>query len=50
MKNKLFFDLIRISIGKQKAFSRTPSGKEWEQLYLMAKRQTVLGICFKKDR
>ena len=47
MKNKLFFDLIRISIGKQKVFSRTPSGKEWEQLYLMAERQTVLGICFK---
>ena len=43
----LFFELIRISVGVQKAFSRTPSGKEWEQLYLMAERQTVLGICFK---
>lgn len=43
----LFFELIRISVGKQKEFSRTPSGKEWEQLYLMAERQTVLGVCFK---
>lgn len=43
----LFFELIRISVGVQKAFSRTPSRKEWEQLYLMAERQTVLGICFK---
>ena len=47
MTSVLFFDLIRISIGKQKAFSHIPSTKEWEQLYLMAKRQTVLGICFK---
>ena len=43
----LFFELIRISVGEQKAFSRIPSGKEWEQLYFMAERQTVLGVCFK---
>lgn len=43
----LFFEFIRISVGEQKAFSRIPSGKEWEQLYLMAERQTVLGVCFK---
>lgn len=47
MKNKLFFDLIRISIGKQKAFSHTSFIKKWEQLYLMAERQSVLGVCFK---
>ena len=47
MTSVLFFDLIRISIGKQKAFSRAPSAEEWEQLYLMAERQTVLGVCFK---
>lgn len=43
MTNVLFFELIRISIGKQKVFSHIPSTKEWEQLYLMAKRQTILG-------
>ena len=47
LMQSLFFELIRISVGVQKAFSRTPSRKEWEQLYLMAERQTVLGICFK---
>lgn len=47
MKNKLFFDLIRISIGKQKAFSHTSFIKKWEKLYLMAERQSVLGVCFK---
>lgn len=47
MTSVLFFELIRISIGKQEAFSRAPSIKEWEELYLMAERQTVLGICFK---
>ena len=43
----LFFDLIRISIGKQKAFSHAPSIKEWGQLYRIAERQSVLGVCFK---
>lgn len=47
MTSILFFELIRISVGKQKTFSHIPSSKEWEQLYLMAMRQTVLGICFK---
>ena len=43
----LFFELIRISVSVQKELSHIPSTKEWEQLYLMAERQTVLGVCFK---
>lgn len=43
----LFFELIRISVGVQKVLSHIPSTKEWEQLYFMAERQTVLGVCFK---
>lgn len=46
----LFFELIRISICVQKTFSHIPSAKEWEQLYFMAERQTVLGVCFKAVR
>lgn len=42
----LLFELIRISIGEQKAFSHTPSAKEWKLLYRIAERQAILGICF----
>ncbi|MGN0066820.1 MAG: nucleotidyltransferase family protein [Bacteroides sp.] len=43
----LFFELIRISVSVQKELSHRPSTKEWELLYRMAERQTVLGVCFK---
>lgn len=43
----LFFELIRISVCVQKTFSHIPSAKEWELLYRMAERQSVLAICFK---
>lgn len=42
----LFFELIRISVGAQKEFSKIPSAKEWALLYQFAEKQAVLGICF----
>ena len=42
----LFFELIRVSVGTQAKLSRIPSRIEWQELYKMAKKQSVIGICF----
>lgn len=44
--NELFFELIRMSIGTQTCLSRTPSAAEWGKLYDMAKKQSLVGVCF----
>lgn len=44
--NKLFFELIRVAIGNQVCLSRTPSADEWGELYAMAKKQSLVGVCF----
>lgn len=44
--NQLFFELIRVSLGNQERLSRVPTAKEWERIYRMAVKQSLLGICF----
>lgn len=52
--NKLFFELIRVAIGNGVSLSHmhhsTNSGQatveEWKELYAMAKKQSLVGICF----
>ena len=44
--DKLFFELIRVAIGTQETLSRPPSADEWGELYAMAKKQSLVGICF----
>lgn len=44
--HQLFFELIRIAIGKQNELSRLPSDGEWQELFALAKKQSVIGICF----
>ena len=44
--NKLFFELIRVAIGTADSLSHTPSNKEWKALYDMAKKQSLVGVCF----
>lgn len=44
--NHIFFELIRVAIGTKDTLSRTPSGMEWKALYDMAKKQSLVGICF----
>lgn len=46
MIQELFFELIRVAIGSQDTLSRPPSAEEWKQLYDMAKKQSLVGICF----
>lgn len=43
---KLFFELIRVAIGNAVCLSNTPKAKEWQMLYEMAKKQSLVGICF----
>lgn len=43
---ELFFQLIRVAIGKDRCLSHTPSAAEWKLLYDMAKKQSLVGICF----
>lgn len=44
--NKLFFELIRVAIGNAVCLSHTPTAAEWQMLYEMAKKQSLVGICF----
>lgn len=44
--NELFFGLIRVALGTQTCLPHSPSPEEWKELYLMAKKQSLLGICF----
>ena len=44
--NKLFFELIQVAIGNRACLSHTPLVDEWSELYAMAKKQSLVGICF----
>lgn len=44
--NQLFFELIRVAIGTQESLSRLPSAREWGELYKMAQKQSLVGVCF----
>ena len=42
----LFFELIQSVIGRRDCLSHTPSAGEWGELYRMAQRQALVGVCF----
>lgn len=44
--NKLFFELIRLSIGTGSSLSKDPTSEEWAILYKMAVKQSLIGVCF----
>lgn len=46
MLNKLFFELIQVSIGRRDALSRVSSAKDWSALYGLSVKQAVAGVCF----
>lgn len=41
-----FFELIRVALGNADRLSHIPKPKEWQMLYDMAKKQSLVGICF----
>lgn len=43
---KLFYELIKVALGNPGCLSRTPSDAEWVELYAMAKKQSLVGVCF----
>ena len=42
----LFFELIQVTFGTQICLSHTPTADEWGELYAMAKKQSLVGVCF----
>ena len=42
----LFFQLVRIALGKEECLSHSPTSEEWHMLFCMAKKQSLVGICF----
>lgn len=42
----LFFELIRVALGNADSLSRMPNGKEWQLLFDIANKQSLIGICF----
>lgn len=44
--DRLFFELIRVAIGTRTGLSRLPEEAEWESLFDMALKQSLVGICF----
>ena len=44
--NTLFFELIQVALGMRICLSHTPSADEWGELYKMAKKQSLVGVCF----
>ena len=44
--NNLFFELIRVAIGVDGCLSHTPKPTEWQELYAIAKKHSLVGICF----
>lgn len=44
--SELFLVFIRVAIGNTVCLPHTPKEAEWQQLYELAKKQSLVGICF----
>ena len=42
----MFFELIQVAIGSKEKLSITPSAEEWNNLFIEAQRQSLVGIAF----
>ena len=43
---ELFFSLIRCGIGNEKQLPYPPTAEQWNELFTIAKKQTLAGIAF----
>lgn len=46
MISDLFIEFVKLSIGKQDVLSKVPSVFEWTQLYALAEKHAIAGVCF----
>ena len=46
MKLQLLFELLKTAIGQRKVLSAVPSAKEWEAIYDLLSKHTLLGIGY----
>ena len=44
--NNILFEILQISVGNRKTFTRSLSADEWETVYYICELQAVLGIAF----
>lgn len=44
--DKYFLELLRIAAGTQDTFSGVPDERDWQAMYDIAARQSLLGVCF----
>ena len=46
MIEKIFFELLQVAVGTRDELSRMLSAKDWDELYEIAKKQSLVGVCF----
>lgn len=46
MTHWLFFELLQVALGHRESLSHTPTWEEWKKVMEVAKRQSLVGICF----
>lgn len=44
--NELFFELIQVAFGVRVCLSHSPTAGEWNLIYDIAKKESLVGICF----
>lgn len=44
--DNLFFELIQVALGVRVCLSHSPTGEKWRLLYDIAKKQSLVGVCF----
>ena len=44
MDSKLFYDLVQVAVGAKERLGRCPSKTEWDELFSLSKKQSVVGI------
>ena len=45
MIEQSFFEIIQVALGFRTVFSRSLTDEEWEEIFVIAQKQSVLGVC-----